>query len=874
MGILGTLLIVAVVPTPSIEARTPDAETVYACGFEADADHDYDEWPDLWTRRRGQGYPHYNRASIRTTRANEGHRALAVELDGGGAAIYSPLVEVDRRYRYELDLRVLLERIERDEVFATIEFLDAQRQSVAVHASERIRRADDWRRLRVGPLDVSHEQAKYARIGLHVEPGVRADLSGVVYWDRLCLARLPRLAMAPDRPWGLYHVGQQAEVRMTLSGAVARRPDLELELVDADGQVVDRQRLQTSAAVAARAAETVVAEAALPLVTPAPADAVELRWTHRFAEPGYYRLRVLWHTAEGPRFVRELPLGVIEPGEWARGGEFGWTLPRSRLSDDPQALAELLAHCGVTWAKVPLWLDESDRAGAERLTLLGDRLRARGVDLVAVLDRAPPQVREQLQLSEQAPLARTLNGDPQVWGPSLDVTVARFALVASAWQLGADGDLSFMGHPGLTAKLTDIKARLDRIGQDLKVGLVWDWDSGPPGGNDPVWQFIALRSGVPPTARELDDYLAAVTPTAARPVWIELAPLSADDYAATDRVTDLVRRMIVARQRGAARVYVPEALSGPRGLVHDDNTISDLLLPWRTTALYLSGSAYLGQLKLPGGSPNAVFERNGELVLVAWNDRPQIETLYLGPQVRATDVWGRTREVPSSADGQTLALGPTPVFLTGLQPEIARWRLAFRWQTPALPSILGTPQTVGWETVNGFARPVQARVRWATDPGWVVTPAPLEADLEPGEPWSPAQQLTLPLTAVGGRRPIELEFEIEGEETYRFRVYESLQIGQDDVTIEATCRLLPGDVLRVEQRLVNRTPRRVSFRCHLFAPGHRRLRIVASDLPPGEHVQVYELADGGALWSQPLWLRAEEIDGPRVISLQFVPAEL
>ena len=108
------------------------------------------------------------------------------------------------------------------------------------------------------------------------------------------------------------------------------------------------------------------------------------------------------------------------------------------------------------------------------------------------------------------------------------------------------------------------------------------------------------------------------------------------------RVADLVRRMIDAKLQGAEAVFCPEPFSTDRGLMNDDGTPGELLLPWRTTALMLGGAKYLGSLQLPGGSTNHIFLRDGEAVMVVWNDRPTRETLYLGEKVRQVDLWGRS----------------------------------------------------------------------------------------------------------------------------------------------------------------------------------------------------------------------------------------
>src|SRR3990172_7735230 len=84
---LTALILTAQAPVP-VEQR--GAETVYATGFEHDTDANFDDWPDVWTRRRGAGFPHYLRIGLADDPVGETSRCLRVELDGGAALLSSP----------------------------------------------------------------------------------------------------------------------------------------------------------------------------------------------------------------------------------------------------------------------------------------------------------------------------------------------------------------------------------------------------------------------------------------------------------------------------------------------------------------------------------------------------------------------------------------------------------------------------------------------------------------------------------------------------------------------------------------------------------------------------------------------------------------
>src|SRR5262249_26324006 len=147
-----------------------------------------------------------------------------------------------------------------------------------------------------------------------------------------------------------------------------------------------------------------------------------------------------------------------------------------------------------------------------------------------------------------------------------------------------------------------------------------------------------------------------------------------------------------ARQQGAT-VFVPQPFHDDTGLLNKDGSPGELYIPWRTTATLLGGTQYLGSLPLPGGSVNHVFAREGQAVMVVWNDSPCRETFYLGDDVRQLDLWGRDRAIKTKKSDQiatndpedrpetTIEVGPEPTFLLGLDAGLTRWQIRARFET-------------------------------------------------------------------------------------------------------------------------------------------------------------------------------------------------
>jgi len=221
VNVLLPLLIVAIAPdAPPIEARHPEAVTVFHCTFDASWDKNFDQWPDLWTRRRGRGFPHYVRIEINRQPSPQGDQCLRIELDGGGAVAYSPPVQVDPLFGYVLEGYLKTEGLNHDRAYFSVTLLDEQRQRLETFYSRKVRQTPGWKKLRLGPIAPRSGDARLAVIGLHVQPESRADLKGAASFDDIWLGRLPRLALNTTGAYNFFDQAEQVEVNCVASGFV------------------------------------------------------------------------------------------------------------------------------------------------------------------------------------------------------------------------------------------------------------------------------------------------------------------------------------------------------------------------------------------------------------------------------------------------------------------------------------------------------------------------------------------------------------------------------------------------------------------------------------------------------------------------------
>lgn len=869
------LLIVAAMPEASTAERNPDAVTVFHCDFGETWDVNYDEFPDHWTRAEGREYPLYLKVKISEEPSPVGDRCLRIQLDGGAAAIYSPAVPVNPQFSYVVEGYLKTEQLVHDVAYFSVRFLDEAREPLSTHTSAAIRDANDWRRVRVGPLVPPNQKARFAVVGLHLRPTDRADLQGAALFDDVWLARVPEMTLRSNSPHNVYSSADPVEIECGVLGITERDPKLRFELIDVEDHVVDacETRLEAEPQLPASGGATnpsTLTDASLPRAWEPAHDKAyvgSVTWKPKIPRNGYYRVRVVMRGRGSATHQETLSLAVVQGTSVPTGGEFGWSLPHGEQPLEIRSLVGLLTQVGINWVKFPVWFSDKDQQQADRLAWFAERLSSDQIELVGMLDQPPADARKRFGDGERLPAAAIFS-DPEVWHPVLDPVMTRLSLKVRWWQLGRDGDNSYVGYPHLEEKIGEVKSHLRRFGQSIRLGIGWQWLNETSALAPEPWDFLSLSESPPLTDAELRAYLAGDYYGQCER-WVVLQPLARSQYDVQTRAHDLVIRMLAAKIAGAQRVFAPEPFSAEHGLMNEDGTPGELLLPWRTTALMISGTKRIGSMRLPEGSHNEILARGQETIMVVWNEHPVQERVYLGADVRQVDLWGRETVPGTDGRRQVISVGPLPTFITGLNPSIAKWRLSFAFREQQLSSIVGRPQEVSYQLKNFFPQGVSGTITIDTPAVWGTPPIPVRFKLGANEELAKSFQVTLRPDAGSGTHDVRVDFQVAADQNYEFSVYRSMDVGLGDISIELNARISRDGELIVEQRLINQSEQFVSFNCYLFAPKRRRLRHQVFDLARGTDKRTFIFSNGAELIGKRIWLRAEEIGGNRVLNYRL-----
>ena len=865
------LLILSADASAHTASPLKQAQEVRRWDFEDTDDKNYDRWPDDWTRRRGKGYPQYLNVEIakherlrensQQTSSDPQH-ALRMELDGGAALVYSPLVEISPLFSYVLNGYLKTDGLTHDVAYAAVMFYDKDRQLLETLESVHHTQARGWTGFQIGPATPASDRVRWAVIALHLAPTTKADLTGSAMFDDLVFAKLPRVSVSTLSRNNIFTHPSDVEITCQVSGISAPDPKVRFELEDIDGKVLATQ-------------ETAMTPDA-PDATSARAFSGSATWRPPISEYGFYRVLVSMSDQTSDPMATNI--AVIQPLPKSKQGEFGWTLPRG---DDPVALKDLvtlLEDVGIHWVKFPVWYGDEEKGRADELAWFAERMSARKINLVGMLDQPPKSVRELFGDQSKLPVVpvASIFVEPEVWHPAVDPVMTRLSLKVQWWQLGGDRDTSFVNFPNLEETLGAIRKDFNRFGQQLQVGIPWRSIDETPLAKRPPWSFLSHVANPPLTADEMEVYMSTEPVTSAKR-WLIMEPLAKSQYSLETRTRDLVSRMLTAKMHKTDGIFIPDPFDAEHGLLTPDGAPDKMLLPWRTTAMLLSDATYAGSIRLPNGSPNEIFVRGDEAVMVVWNEEPVDEVIYLGDQVHQIDVWGGKRRPRDIEDGgfinQEIKVTRLPTFVTGVDPQIAQWRMRFQFDQDRVASVFGQEQTLSYSFTNTFDQGVGGNVTLHIPELWEASQHTAAFKLSANERHRRGFHVTLQPSVTSGEQPIRVDFQFTASRDYKFSIYRTLTVGLGDVSVELTSRLDEKGNLIIEQQLTNTTDEFVSFNCNLTTGKRRRERHQIFNRGRGTTTIQFVFPNGEELLGETMWLRVEEIDGPRILNHQIIAHE-
>ncbi len=603
--------------------RYLDAITIFQCDFGEEWDVNYDGWPDRWRRERGPDHPHYVEMEIAKDPGINQGRCLQICLDGARARVFSPPIRVLPKFSYQLELKLKTSGLEHSRVTIVLDFMTASGEVVQTHRSEPFGQTKGWIDVKIGKFRPMFPSIDRVVVRLEVERGDRGDLNGVVSLADLWLSRWPSMEVTTNSRFNVYDDPDNVVITCSLAGIAEQQPIIKFQLLDATqtellkegavgmktlaGRIISEESRQTSEMIDGDGKHS---------------DGYEgsTQWEPNIrdnGEYGFYRVHVSMISKNGGvmdqrtitlAVVKEIKSSLTSNIKPAKG-EFGWSLPESvpRFGKplDFATLQELLPLAGVSWVKVPVWFPREEQARGDEIIQFAERLAATDIETVGVIQSPEKWESGSDSGSEGSDIEFIFRKDPSSWLPLFDHVMNRLSLRLRWWQLGYDHDTSFVGYEDLNDKVAEIRRQLYRFGQDIRLGIGWRWNEAPLEGNL-SWDYEQLSADPALRSAQLDEKLVT-RPVGAAPRWVLIEPVvELEDSAAKTlqeqheaRVREFIKQIVVAKKHGVQGIFVSHPFSGPMGVMSEDGTPGELLLPWRTAATLLGGRATSARCNSP-----------------------------------------------------------------------------------------------------------------------------------------------------------------------------------------------------------------------------------------------------------------------------------
>ena len=860
-----------------IQRQSPAGGLIYRCLFDRTSDaEDGDGFPDHWIRKEGfdNGIPFPYRPIRITENPNPfGNYVLRMNIEGGAAAIFSPKIPVRPGMSYTVSTHAESHNLVFNEIFIRLLFYgNDNTRPIHIADSKRIRNTNGWQRIAVGPLPADMPNVTSIAVGLYIVPTDRQDFGSRVDFTNVEIRESPHITLEMANAQHLFFTHRELDVRCQFRGLDPNQHHVLFVLEDPFGRIIGQ-----------REAELMVGNhpAAQFVVNPRTAqDVIHGIATWRdmpIRSPGFYRIRV----ATPETYIRTLrlpadqtfddPLDNIEPltfavmpqGSFLPGGEFGWTLDGWTL-DEIINTVPTLSQSGLSHLKLPVWLS-ADTPPQHRETLLRlcNALSEQQVLLIGLLQPVPKDILDRIPAG-YVDAAAILGNDARLWGDSLQLSQRTLSLLIKDWQWTSDTDPSLINQffdysgampPAGMVRFRNFQRAFDQNQFGFGIGMTWNWYQEVPNEEFPFPNFFI---NFPVDASVTPEYAAsALAGMSGLPFRrsVSVAPLPADDYSLETRVTDFVQCLVLMKAVGVNTIFLTAPKDEQTGVLRSDGTPNELYLPWRTTAMQLSGGRLLGSITLPNRSRNYCFDLGaGRCVMVVWNDlatadKPVVETLYLGNEPEMIDVWGRSIVPEQIGNSQIIPVTQTPVFITGVNLDVVRFRLGMQTLLGVIPATPNQTHTIPFSYRNDSATPISIQIAPQVPRlgDWTITPPVQTLNVESGRSGLGSFDLTLLPRADTGRRLFQYDVRITGIDAPGFAVYDEMMVGNPDVYMEFVTRMLDNGNIEIIQTFINNTDTVYTYDCRLTIPGRalQKSRVTRQGFGRAEHV--YTVPRGQAL---------------------------
>jgi hypothetical protein len=150
-----------------------------------------------------------------------------------------------------------------------------------------------------------------------------------------------------------------------------------------------------------------------------------------------------------------------------------------------------------------------------------------------------------------------------------------------------------------------------------------------------------------------------------------------------------------------------------------------------------------------------------------------------------------------------------------------------------------------------------------------VEPPAISLNLMSGETSGQPLNFRLSAQALSGEQMLQIDVQAGLPDAPLFSVYQPINIGGGDVSIDLSTRLNRNGELEVYQAFINDGQEPVSFTCMLYIPNRPMQKKPIRNQGFGRYDYTYTIPNGRSLLGKTLRVKATEAGGQRVLKYEL-----
>ncbi len=811
------------------------------------------------------GFPAWNKAAFDTTVQVSGAHSVKLPTQGGSTSLRlsSGVLPAIPGADYRIVARVRTDGLRHAHARLSARFLDAHGAPIAASESRSalVDTRGGWRQVGAA-LRGDFRQAAWIQIDLELlqprdavahphgegewaaaddQVGLAAkhkvwleDVTGGAWFDDVTVLQTPRVRLTTRAAANITASEQPPVIHIVLRDLTGERLRARATVFSIDGEIEAQQEFML------------------------PIGGGQTNWTPKLNGYGWRRVR-LDTLSKGEVVASEEtsfawlppPPNGLEPERFVL---FVEDLPPDMLAGLP-AIVESLG-CGAV--QISAWETGVTRASMANLIVTLDELvRQLGEDGVVIgfsLGRTPLELSRQLGLEPEDILGALLTpGAGEAAPPSepyLGGLLSKFGQRVRRWQLGRTGDASAFWRPELLKELAATEAMFSRLVPRPEIVMPWSLEQSIEG-RLPSSQDLTIRLPAATPLEAIESYAEHWKGRA--DVTLVLEPATGPDPR--DAAVELLKRALLAWAAEVPRLAIERPWTPGAGYSTNEQPDPTLVV-WRQIVERLGGRHVVGELPIADGARCFILDGPRGGALVGWRDwadeeQAIIDTRLSERRVTVVDAFGNETDAPMVDGLHRITLGPSPIFVEGINVQLAMFRAGFRVEPAYLPAEARLHR-VEMEFKNPWNMPISGVMRVVEPSTWKVEPRVFAFDIPAAQSIRIPVDVSFGLGEEAGLKRVVVDAEVLADRKYeRVRASAPMQLGLMETDLTPSFAIVPDrdgrlNDLAVTLSITNNGSEPVTLQAFAMAPGYPREQAPVSNLGPGEAAIRRFLFPGGA----------------------------